>query len=191
MAMPFPAEAGAIGVTQRRSQLGSAICVTVPLPAQFHNSKTSNKHRMASMSAHNRSDNFSGIDPSRRSFITRFAAAVFAAPAIATFALDGIARATPSHGNLDGPRHSHGNQSYCNQSLQNQTLHNQCVGNQHLHNQHMHNQHMNNQQLGNQSCSNQSDHNYGRQLDYDTSRWKHGECLPFDNHHHRRGHRSS
>lgn len=144
------------------------------------------------MSAHNRSDNFSGIDPSRRSFITRFAAAVFAAPAIASFALDGIAQATPSRSRLDGPWHHHGNQNCGNQSLYNQTLHNQpfrdhCIGNQHVNNQSW-----GNQGFGNQSCCNQSGHEHGRHHDHhhDTDWWKHGECLPFDNHHHRRGHRS-
>jgi len=146
------------------------------------------------MSEHNRSDYFSGIDPSRRSFIARFAAAVFAAPAIASFALDGIAQATPGHGKLDGPLHfgnqGYGNQSYCNQSLYNQTLHNQSIYNQCIANQHLHNQHLHNQQWGNQSCGNQSDHHHHRHHEHDTNWWKHGDCLPFDNHQHRRGHRS-
>ncbi len=117
------------------------------------------------MSEHQRIKAILGVEPSRRSFIAKFAAAVFAAPLVSSFALDGIAQARPEM-HKDNPTHQHhGNQTDCkqylgnqtlhnqslhNQWLYNQTMHNQCISNQHLHNQHMHNQHMHNQHMHNQ-----------------------------------------
>ena len=134
---------------------------------------------MAAVSEQQRNGDFTGIDASRRYFITRFAAAVFAAPAITSFALDGIAQASAQHRD-DGPgHHYHSNQSYCNQFVHNQKLFNQCIANQHLHNQ----------RLFNQTCGNQTE---GPEpwlpWERDPSWWKHEECLPFDHHHRRRGH---
>ena len=145
------------------------------------------------MSEHQRIKAILGVEPSRRSFIAKFAAAVFAAPLVSSFALDGIAQARPEM-HKDNPTHQHhGNQTDCkqylgnqtlhnqslhNQWLYNQTMHNQCISNQHLHNQHMHNQHMHNQSCGNQ----QHHHKHGHGAPWDI-----GNCMPSDHHHHRRG----
>jgi hypothetical protein len=62
--------------------------------------------------------------PSRRAFLIRYAGAAFAAPVIASFALDGVAQAGERHGH----RHGHPNQSHPNQSHPNQCLPNQTIG---------------------------------------------------------------
>jgi hypothetical protein len=59
------------------------------------------------MSEHRAGDQLSGVEPSRRSFIAKFAGAVFAAPLISSFALDGMAQASPAH-----QKHHHGNMPY-------------------------------------------------------------------------------
>jgi hypothetical protein len=138
------------------------------------------------VSDHQRSKPFLGIDPSRRSFIAKFAAAVFAAPVVTSFALDGVALASkPDH-------QHHGNQVDCkgylsNQYLHNQHLYNQTLYNQTLHNQMLCNQMLHNQMLCNQMLSNQTDHHHHHRHGHDSSWWAYGECLPLDNHRHRRG----
>ncbi len=74
-----------------------------------------------------------GVAPSRRSFLVKFAGAVFAAPVISSFALDGIARAQP-----DRRIYGYGNQYLGNQSLPNQHFPNQHFPNQRFPNQHRH-----------------------------------------------------
>ena len=144
---------------------------------------TANRYGMAPVSRQQEDGDFRGIDASRRSFITKFAAAVFAAPAISTFALDGIAHATTAQ-HEDGPRrhHHHGNQTVCNQYVHNQTLFNQCLEKQKLQNQKLHNQ-----MLHNQCISNQAGEVPWLPWERDPGWWGLGECLPFDHHHRRRG----
>jgi hypothetical protein len=75
-------------------------------------------------------EGFGNVDPGRRGFIKKFAAAAFIAPVIATFALDGIASA-------DTNQH-HPNQHFPNQHFPNQHFPNQlCPGEYHP-NQHDH-----------------------------------------------------
>jgi hypothetical protein len=145
------------------------------------------RYGMAPVSKHQHNGDFPGIDASRRSFITKFAAAVFAAPAITSFALDGIAHAADGH--RDGKprhRHHHANQSLCNQTLQNQTLHNQTLFNQCVANQHLHNQHLHNQAPHTICLPNQTEVPW-LPWERDTDWWTFGECLPFDHHNRRRG----
>jgi hypothetical protein len=65
--------------------------------------------------------------PSRRAFLVRFAGAAFAAPVIASFALDGVAQASErsyhhsahpnqTSGNQGSPKQCHPNQSTANQT---------------------------------------------------------------------------
>ena len=63
----------------------------------------------------------SDAKPSRRAFLIRYAGAAFAAPVIASFALDGVAQAGEKH------KHHHG---HSNQCCPNQALSNQCLGDQ-------------------------------------------------------------
>jgi hypothetical protein len=125
---------------------------------------------------HPHSARFPGVDPSRRSFITKFAAAVFAVPAISTFALDGIAQAKSSQHGCEGSQCHIGNQSICNQFFHNQSFCNQCISNQCLCDQ----------QLSNQSCGNQTGDEKCGPDENDPEWWKFGECFPFDNHDERR-----
>ena len=74
---------------------------------------------MTNKDAHKR---LSDVDPSRRKFIKRFAVTAFVAPVIASFALDGIARADT---NQCRPNQSWPNQSWPNQSWPNQSWPNQ------------------------------------------------------------------
>jgi len=71
--------------------------------------------------------------PSRRAFLVRFAGAAFAAPVIASFALDGVAQASErtyhhqghpnqTSGNQGYPDHRHPKQCHPNQGNPNQTL---------------------------------------------------------------------
>lgn len=84
------------------------------------------------MSENHDNDGFDGVARSRRSFIKKFAAGAFAAPIIASFALDGMASAAPIP-NLP------------NQGLPNQGFPNQCLPNQHFPNQGFPNQSFGNQ----------------------------------------------
>jgi hypothetical protein len=79
--------------------------------------------------------------PSRRAFLVRFAGAAFAAPVIASFALDGVAQASErsyhhsSHpnqtsGNQGSPKQCHPNQTTGNQGHPKQGHPNQTTGNQ-------------------------------------------------------------
>jgi hypothetical protein len=133
-----------------------------------------------------RNSRLAGVEPNRRAFIAKFAGAVFAAPVISSFALDGIAQARPATGHRHDCRHhhhhygnmSHGNQSYGNQCYGNMSHGNQCYGNMSH----------GNQCYGNMSYGNMS---YGNGGDRDECHddpywWLFGECFPFDNHRHRR-----
>jgi hypothetical protein len=79
--------------------------------------------------------------PSRRVFLARFAGAAFAAPVIATFALDGVAQASERHDQHKPPRHCNPNQTNANQTqpappkhgYPNQTNPNQTQGSGHGH----------------------------------------------------------
>jgi hypothetical protein len=93
------------------------------------------------------------VDPSRRIFITKFAGLAFAAPIIASFALDGMASATSRTG--PGSQHRCSNQHIPNQHVPNQHIPNQCCPNQHIPNQHIPNQHIPNQHIPNQHIPNQ------------------------------------
>jgi hypothetical protein len=70
----------------------------------------------------------SDAKPSRRAFLIRYAGAAFAAPVIASFALDGVAQAGEKHNHKH--HHGHPNQTHPNQTHPNQCLPNQTVGNQ-------------------------------------------------------------
>jgi hypothetical protein len=63
--------------------------------------------------------------PSRRAFLVRFAGAAFAAPVIASFALDGVAQASERGGHQKDKRHCAPNQGHPNQTNPNQTNPNQ------------------------------------------------------------------
>jgi hypothetical protein len=144
---------------------------------------------------------FSGVDPSRRVFMRRFAATAFITPLIASFALDGVALAdntdpsrqrygnqhygnqhygNQSHGNQadtcgDHHRQDFGNQHYGNQHYGNQYYGNQHYGNQHLGNQWYGNQHLGNQWYGNQGglwCNENGHHDHDH--DHDHGRWDDG-----------------
>jgi hypothetical protein len=70
----------------------------------------------------------SDAKPSRRAFLIRYAGAAFAAPVIASFALDGVAQAGERRGHRHGhPNQTHPNQTHPNQCLPNQTIPNQTV----------------------------------------------------------------
>ena len=58
--------------------------------------------------------------PSRRAFLVRFAGAAFAAPVIASFALDGVAQASERGGHQKDKRHCAPNQGHPNQGNANQ-----------------------------------------------------------------------
>lgn len=79
--------------------------------------------------------------PSRRAFLVRFAGAAFAAPVIASFALDGVAQASErNHHHSAHPNQTSGNQGHPKQCHPNQTTGNQghpkqCHPNQTLANQ--------------------------------------------------------
>jgi hypothetical protein len=49
-------------------------------------------------------------EPSRRAFLIRYAGAAFAAPVIASFALEGVAHANQTTGNQPPPPPNQGNQ---------------------------------------------------------------------------------
>jgi hypothetical protein len=79
--------------------------------------------------------------PSRRAFLVRFAGAAFAAPVIASFALDGVAHAgersyhhqgnpNQTTGNQGHPKQCHPNQTTGNQGYPKQGHPNQTTGNQ-------------------------------------------------------------
>jgi hypothetical protein len=79
--------------------------------------------------------------PSRRAFLVRFAGAAFAAPVIASFALDGVAQASErtyhhqghpnqTSGNQGSPKQCHPNQTTGNQGHPKQGRPNQTTGNQ-------------------------------------------------------------
>jgi len=79
--------------------------------------------------------------PSRRAFLVRFAGAAFAAPVIASFALDGVAQASErtyhpqghpnqTSGNQGSPKQCHPNQTTGNQGHPKQGHPNQTTGNQ-------------------------------------------------------------
>jgi len=85
-------------------------------------------------------EEFSAEEPSRRAFITRYGGMAFAAPVIASFALDGIASGKkhdrhdrhgedhhPGHPKHGYPNQTHPNQGYPNQCLPNQSLPNQSL----------------------------------------------------------------
>ena len=64
--------------------------------------------------------------PSRRAFLVRFAGAAFAAPVIASFALDGVAQASErSYHHQGHPNQTTGNQGHPKQGHPNQTAGNQ------------------------------------------------------------------
>ena len=64
--------------------------------------------------------------PSRRAFLVRFAGAAFAAPVIASFALDGVAQASErSYHHQGNPNQTTGNQGHPKQCHPNQTTGNQ------------------------------------------------------------------
>lgn len=191
--MPFPVGAGCIGAIYKRSWFGDVIVLLLHRLRTPHKPYSANRAKVGSVSEHQRIKAILGVEPSRRSFIAKFAAAVFAAPLVSSFALDGIAQAQPDklrdhpvhqhHGNQTDCKQYLGNQTLDNQSLHNQwlynqTMHNQCISNQHMHNQHMHNQHLHNQSCGNQ----QHHHKHGKGAPWDI-----GNCMPSDHHHHRRG----
>ena len=82
-----------------------------------------------------------GDGPSRRAFLIRYAGAAFAAPVIASFALDGVAQASERHVHHHGhPNQGHPNQGHPNQGHPNQGHPNQCCPNQVLPNQTVPNQ---------------------------------------------------
>jgi hypothetical protein len=68
--------------------------------------------------------------PSRRAFLVRFAGAAFAAPVIASFALDGVAQASERsyHHHQGNPNQTSGNQGSPKQCHPNQTNGNQTTG---------------------------------------------------------------
>jgi hypothetical protein len=126
-----------------------------------------------------RNSRLAGVEPNRRAFIAKFAGAVFAAPVISSFALDGIAQARPTTGQRRDCRHHHHHHHYGNMSHGNQSYGNQCYGNMSY----------GNMSYGNMSYGNMS---YGNGGDRDECHddpdwWLFGECFPFDNH---RRHRS-
>jgi hypothetical protein len=80
------------------------------------------------MPANQHSKSFSAVDPSRRVFITKYAALAFAMPLVASFALDGVASAAPqtTMGNQQHfPNQQCPNQLFPNQQLPNQQFPNQ------------------------------------------------------------------
>ena len=83
----------------------------------------------------------------RRAFLKRATAAAFAAPVVASFALDGVAEAydrhRPHHGypNQTCPNQHHPNQAYPNQTVPNQAYPNQTFPNQHHHRRRRHRKH--------------------------------------------------
>jgi hypothetical protein len=117
-----------------------------------------------------RNSRLSGVEPNRRAFIAKFAGAVFAAPVISSFALDGIAQARPTKGHRHDCRHH--NHHYGNMSYGNQCHGNMAYGNM---------------SHGNMSCGNMSYGNGGDrdECDDDPYWWLFGECFPFDNHRNR------
>src|ERR1035437_5199908 len=85
------------------------------------------------MPANQHSKSFSAVDPSRRVFITKYAALDFATPLVASFALDGVASAAPqtTMGNQQQfPNRQCLNQLFPNQKLPNQQFPNQKFPNQ-------------------------------------------------------------
>jgi hypothetical protein len=63
---------------------------------------------------------YSDDQPSRRAFLIRYAGAAFAAPVIASFALDGVAQASERGGHQKDKRHCAPNQGHPNQTNPNQ-----------------------------------------------------------------------
>jgi len=74
----------------------------------------------------------SNAEPSRRAFLVSFAGAAFAAPVIASFALDGVAQASERKHHYQGqPNQTSGNQGHPKQCHPNQTTGNQTPGDGH------------------------------------------------------------
>jgi hypothetical protein len=94
------------------------------------------------MTENHDNEGFGSVAGSRRSFIKKFAAGAFIAPVIASFALDGMASASPVP-NLP-------NQGFPNQSCPNQVFPNQGFPNQGFPNQGFPNQMFPNQMFPNQ-----------------------------------------
>ena len=88
-------------------------------------------------------EGFGNVDPGRRGFIKKFAAAAFIAPVIATFALDGIASADTNqhHPNQQNPKQHFPNQHFPNQHFPNQLCPGEYHPNQHDHGHRDHDRH--------------------------------------------------
>lgn len=91
------------------------------------------------MTENHDNEGFGDVARSRRSFIKKFAAGAFVAPVIASFALDGMASASPvpnlpnqGFPNQTSPNQGFPNQSCANQGFPNQGFPNQLLGNQRL-----------------------------------------------------------
>jgi hypothetical protein len=119
------------------------------------------------VSDHMRNERLSRVEPNRRSFMAKFAGAVFAAPVISSFALDGIAQAQPDR------RHHLPNGYSPNGHYPNGHHPNGHHPNGHHPNGHMPNGHLPNGHHGEHGCD-------------DPFWWVFGECFPFDNHRSRR-----
>ena len=126
------------------------------------------------MSEHLRSDKLSGVDHNRRSFIAKFAGAVFAAPVISSFALDGIAQAQTDRRHHHMPNGHYPNGHYPNGHYPNGHYPNGHYPNGHYPNGHYPNGHLPNGHNGEHGCD-------------DPFWWVFGDCFPFDNHHRRGG----
>jgi hypothetical protein len=100
------------------------------------------------MPANQHSKSFSAVDPSRRVFITKYAALAFATPLVASFALDGVASAARQ--TTMGNQQHFPNQQCPNQLFPNQQCPNQLFPNQKFPNQKFPNQQLPNQQFPNQ-----------------------------------------
>ncbi len=84
------------------------------------------------MTENHDNEGLDSVSRSRRSFIKKFAAGAFMAPVIASFALDGMASASPlpTFPNQGFPNQSCANQVLPNQGFPNQDFPNQMFGNQ-------------------------------------------------------------
>jgi hypothetical protein len=114
--------------------------------------------------------------------MAKFAGAVFAAPMISSFALDGIAQARPDLSKR-GHQHYYGNMSYGNMAYGNMTYGNMACGNM-TYRHHYGNMSYGNMAYGNMAYGNMAYGNMTRPAE-DPFWWAFGECFPFDNHHHR------
>lgn len=121
------------------------------------NRQTRNRTRGDKMSSESKD-----VEPSRRAFLVRFAGAAFAAPVIASFALDGMAQAS-ERGKPQDNKHGKGNPKQCppNQGHPNQGNPNQGNPNQGNPNQGNPNQGRPNQGYPNQGNPNQGHPNQG------------------------------